>query len=52
MKALVGGILFGMALIAIPVTFVSVPSSVAADAISTDGDTTRAYCGINVECAS
>ena len=52
MKALVGGILFGIALIAIPAALVSIPSAVAADTVANDSDTTRTYCGINVECAS
>ena len=52
MKALVGGIVFGMLLIAIPVALVSVPSAIAAESISDDSDTTRVYCGINAQCAS
>jgi hypothetical protein len=50
MKGLIGKILFGMLLIAMPVALVSVPSAFAADA--PDTDTTRTYCGINAECAS
>ena len=51
MKALIGGIVFGILLITIPVALVSVPPAASAEPVA-DTDTTRAYCGINVECAS
>jgi hypothetical protein len=51
MKALIGGVVFGMLLIVIPVGLVAVPPAVSAEPVA-DTDTTRLYCGITVECAS
>jgi hypothetical protein len=50
MKGLTSGALAGMLLIAIAAVLISVASASAADAAG--NETTRSYCGINVECAS